>query len=399
MPITIVPPPAKSAGPEPVITKPPAVELIEKTTPTPGPKPFTAAVFGKDETKREQPKAPDAPAKPDEKKAEATPPTPPAADDDAPAELKGNEKQMSRWKQLRMQEEQARKERDEFKTKYETETKTLGERAAQVEKELTETKARFNPEEYERLKTEREELFQKVRLLDVTRTPEWQKEFNVPMERAVKHVVAQVAEENKAKVEWLLKQPPSNQRTEALEEIASDMGPLRAGQIGIGVAAYDDVRSRMEAVLADEKNLVERHTQFQKEQDEANQAASKLKVAKEFEATFETVKKDFAESGLPIFTRIEGNEAHNAEVEKAINEAKSLAQNDDRAVRTRLAFGAVMGKHAVTALNAIIDENKKLTEMVAQFQRGLPSGQQKGADNGEQKVQTDRPFSATVFGR
>ncbi len=300
------------------------------------------------------------PAKPKEQPVKAE--TAPSVDDEPPAEIK-SEKGKSDWKTFKTKLAEAEKIKAELETKYTTETGTLKQQKEELERQFNELKSKADPEAFERLKGEREELSLRLRVKDVTSDPEWQKAFVAPVNEAMKEALAMVPAELQKKAEWMLKQPDSQERTEALEEMIGGLRPLAQSRFANALSKIDGTRARADALLADTPKLVERYEASRRVHGEAQ--ANQAKVDKN--RTFEAVASKF--TALPY---AETPEESAKVAQEAVAQARTYFESGDPEATARMANWAVFGEKAFPRITHLETALKNANDMIKQLQGSKP---------------------------
>lgn len=284
-----------------------------------------------------------------------TPPTEkPVADkpaidpEDAPVEIK-SDKGKSDWKKIKEAREAAEARAKEFETKYSTETATLKEQLAAKEKEIAEARAAFDPAEVERLRAEHKAVNDELKLLEVTRSPEWKQHFVVPVEKATAFAVSLIPEESKAMAQWYLTQPDSPQRTEALEQLMAGLGPLKVGQFANAITTIDSTRARASELLADNAGLVERYQKGKQTERESQALQERVAADKEFKA----VRDRVLAAKMPWSINESDSEKAASE---GMDKARSYFEAADAPTKARVATWAAYGEAAYPQMQALMKE-------------------------------------------
>lgn len=208
------------------------------------------------------PAAPAAPAKPIEP-AKAV-----ADDSDIPPEIK-SPKAREDWKTVKAARDQARKEADEYKAKLAEFEKRLAEQSApKVPEELTKRMAD--------LEREREELSERLRLVDVERHPKFQAYFEGKTQRLTEAAKNIVGQEHAAKVERIIKLTDAEQRSTMLDELMNELRPSQQTRLGAVVA---DIEALQQERAAEIGNARTRWEQLQEETKAQQQASAQARLA------------------------------------------------------------------------------------------------------------------------
>jgi hypothetical protein len=277
--------------------------------------------------------------------------TPPNSDD-LPPEVK-SEAAKSNWKKLKEFKEAAEKRATEFEERM----KVIQAEKEAREKEFADLRSQYNPDEIAKIKAEREQLHSQLRMRDVQALPEFKRFYTDPIEGAIKTATSLVPEEKRRQAEWLLRQPESPDRTAALESLAEGLSPLAAGRFGAVLDNLESKRSDMQSVLANEKDLVAGY--------EAQQIASRNKA-------IEAASRQLAESKIPVFTKIDGNDAHNKAVDESFQLAAKYATVSAPSQVAQLAHWAVVGQRIFPNLQEALKRAEKAEAQIAKMTAAAP---------------------------
>lgn len=224
---------------------------------------------------------------------------PPKADD-MPANPKAAD-----WKKLKT-------ERDEWQKKYEAVSKYEKE-SAELKAKLSEVQTKFNPEEIETIRKERQTLAEHLERVALEQTPKFKDYYDSKFESALSLAVDSVGKEQADKIKAVLEAPRSKWRKDALNEIIGGMeNEVDKLQLLSAVNRYDEVRGEREKQLADHKTNMSKYREVEAQrQKEAEQADENRRR----ELVTGTLKK--AVEKFESFKEIEGNAEHNESVKKA----------------------------------------------------------------------------------
>ena len=293
------------------------------------------------------------PKLPEKKAAEE----PKLGDEDMPPEIKSDKgkENWRTWKQKYSKLETDYSESQKKITEYEAKLK------AEVDRLTGEMSRRVDPTEYEALKKERDEVQFKLRLKDVQEDPSWQSQIVKPMSDALELARQNCPRENRVQLERLLTQAPSDERTDAIEELVSGLSPLKQTNIARAMNEVDAVMKKRESLLADSKGLVQRYEEFQKRTAEE----SKLSARRELETEADAVLNAAIKSGFGIFKDSPEN----------VTLARQYATSDLSARdRAHIAAWAVQGQKLTPLLQEAAAEIEKLKGQIAKMTATAPRG-------------------------
>ena len=318
-----------------------------------------------------------------------------APDDDTPPEVK-SEAGKNAWKTYKERLKATEKERDELKLKYETETKGFAAKQAELEQKMTEAKAAYDPVEFERLKKEKDELWNTVRRTKVTELPEFKRNFTEPLDRITKAALESVTPDKRPQLEWLLKQPNSTDREERLNDLTSSLSSITTARLANAVVQVDEIRDRMNNVLAQEKEVSDAYEAQQLQIKERTTAQQKIDAQKAIEEAAAEIRN----SKLPGFTEIEGDTAHNAAVAAAFEKAKSLgfnlAEKNDRRGIAKIAHMAVLTETLIPMLQKQFSEMEELKATIAKLQANQPGTRPASQSSGASTPDDKQPFRRSL---
>jgi hypothetical protein len=293
-------------------------------------------------------------------------------DPDMPPETKSEEGKKG-WKTWKENFKKLEVERDTLRKEREDLEKSLRSQIEGITKELEVAKKGYiPPDEIEALKKEREELRLKLRVRDVQEDPSWQEQIAKPLKEHMDSALQAVPREQRALLERLLSQPPSDARMDALDDLAQSLSPIRQTKLGAAVAEIDKVNKRREALMSDQKALADRYEAFQKESAQAQST----RIKQEHQSAIDSLLKIASDpqKGLGVF--IPGaDEQGKQSAYEAASKARAYATSDlSPQDRANLAAWAVQGEHSVALLRAAHDEISKLRSQLEKVTAAKPSG-------------------------
>ena len=319
------------------------------------------------------------------------------ADDEIPADVK-SESAKKGWSALKEEKARLAKERDEWKTKYESEFPTTKKALEERERELNEVKSKFNPDEIEKLRKERDELDERLKLTDITSSKGYQDRFIKPVKEAIKTAVDAFPADHQARAKYLLNQAPSSERTDQLEALIEEagLGRLKAGLVGNSILSIDRVKAEHDALMANQSEVVKAHEEYKQNQTKAQLAATQA----EWDKALQTVRSKVESAKYPFLSKIdptaEGASAHNAAVDEALREAAEWSKASTAEERLHVAHLAAIGKRS---LNELATTRKELAEIRAQLAKLTAASPKSGAPSGEAKKGPSKsPFTEALRG-
>lgn len=256
----------------------------------PGGQPLPATAAKAKDAGAQQPAAPAATATPQN-------------DDEPPADIK-SEAGKANWKMLRARG-------NEFEAKW---------KAAQTEienykKNPPKPAEPQIPADYEELKKNHAELDEKLKLLDIERHPKFQKHFGAKLESALT-TAKNIGGETLAN---LLKLPDSDFKTEQLENVLKSLSPLKQTMLGSLLLDVEKINNERASELNSAKENYAKYISIQEAQQKQQQEYQKQQADRVFTQELEQATK-----GLPVFQKVEGNDAWNKQVDSAIQNARNI---------------------------------------------------------------------------
>lgn len=254
----------------------------------------------------ETPKAPVEPA------AEKTPPVEANDDDEPVPAIIKSQKAADEFRNLRrtLKSQIKAKEAEIFGLKKKV------EEVSHTQPVITQTPS-IDVKEFERLKTEREQLVDQIERVSLEASPRFKAKFDkvtTEIEASAKDAAGEKAEEALS----LLKMTPSKYRKEKLNEIVADLGPADQSALVIAFARMDQARAEKEDVLNNHREYIQQlqSEELAKQQEQQSLAQAKreyiikqaMEVAKDFEA----------------FQHKEDDPTHNAEADEYRSEVAAF---------------------------------------------------------------------------
>lgn len=331
------PAPAAPAAPAPITPPAPAPEApkpVEKA-------PEKASLVP-------EPKAPEAP------KVEVKAPEKPAVDPKATTTV---EPQKLRAEQFKVVETQ----RDEFRTKWETEQK----RAAELEAKLA---AAAVPPELESWKTRAEKAEEIVKQVAIAHTPEFKRAFTSKITELQTEAKEAVGAEHADKIAKLLKAPPSEHRDEQIESIAEELSSYKQVSLNRAYSELKRTERERDAELSKSDENIGKLEELHAEQN-------RQEIAKRRQQTILALQNELPKfSFLPEFRTVEGNAEHNAIVSENTKTVQHIVTSDlPPEERARIAVYAVKGMKSIET-DAIRDALiSKLQAQIAEMQAANPN--------------------------
>jgi hypothetical protein len=319
----------------------------------------------KTETAKTEPAKPD-PAKPDALVPEITADSKVApAEEGLPPSIK-TPKAAEEFKVIKSQ-------RDEWKTKAEAHEVALKARDEELTKLREAAKNPAIPDEVktrlENAEKEIEEYKKRLREADLERDPQFEAYFK----GGVKNILTQAEAlhpEKGSELTKLIQLPESEYRTQRILEIHGEMDGLKQAKLAKLVIDHDNLVAEKQAALSNNSEHLK--------QMAAQRAARTEAEAKETMAKIATAKQtelSRAREHLQSFKPVDGDEAHNSGVKE--REAIVDAFFEGKLPADQLSKLPIWAAHGMylhkTAVPALLEQVRRLTEQVKGFQAASPS--------------------------
>lgn len=268
-------------------------------------------------------------------KAIATPPTKPAkASEDAPPSkpaetaksspaAKQGEPQLEegeKWPRTAKDWDafkKARKEREDVLSKERDELK---KRLSELEPEYKALKEKPQlPADYEQLKKERDAYDEQLKLLNVERHPKFKAYYEGKTNTVIESAKRIVGKDKANDVERILKMPDGDFKDTQLEELISDLSPIKQSQVGAAINELSRIESERQGEIANAKANYEKVMA-----DQQGQAQSAYKQA---EQLVDSVIKELSEGdkAMPFLQSRKDDENWNKDVQQRLELTKRIS--------------------------------------------------------------------------
>lgn len=247
--------------------------------------------------------------------------------------------------------------------------KIRAERDAKA-KELEELRKAIDPEIQEKLKkaeTEREELSNRLRLLDLERHPEFIKKYDdkiSTVETSMKSLVGTDGE----KLVQLLKAPKSEYRDNQIDEIVDTLTPAKKATLGSWLVRYEEIHSEKAAEVEQaRKNYSEVASRYKTREVEGVKEAAN-RSSQVWSKVVDSAKE------LEVFVPKEGDEAWNTELTQRQELARQIfsGQNSEEDLAKAALWAAAAPKYR-ELLYAQIEINRRLQDQLTKVSSSGPT--------------------------
>ena len=237
--------------------------------------------------------------------------------------------------------------------------------------ELTELKAKLTTLEnsdvdkiVDDLKTERDDLSQRLKLAAIERHPKFQQEFEAKVNTITKQAERLVGDENAARITELLGMADSDYRSNSIEELMMELSTTKQTQLGSLLARIDEVRMERESALANADDTYQQIIQEQQAQrDTAMAESNKL---------FDNVANDA--SNLEVFAIRDDDDEWNTEVKQRVDMARGIfsGENDPKELARASLWAAAAPKYRELLVSQI-ELNRRLRKQIGENGSANPS--------------------------
>lgn len=246
------------------------------------------------------------------------------------------------------------KERDEWKTKYES-----GEKNWKATPAI--------PPDYESIKKERDQFDQTLRTIAVENHPKFKAYFEGKTEEQFKLAEAIGGEKGKEIVE-LLKSPDSQWKDARLSDLMTTLSPLQQSRLG-------GVMNNLTAIQSERANEIARakaaHDQIA-QQESAKAKERQTKAEELFTQTASTLQDP--KNGMPAYQPRDGDAKWNDSVKARIESARSLLfGQQEPAALIKAALDAVALPAVLEQSKALMEENSQLKTQLKELQSAQPT--------------------------
>lgn len=259
-------------------------------------------------------------------------------------------------------------ERDQFKTELET-----------TKQEIEKLRKQGPSPELDTLRKERDELSEKLKLIDVREHPEFKRRFDGKTTAQLEMAKRIVGADKADKITALLKLPDSQYRNEQIEALSADLSVMQQGRLANVINALGEIESERDGEIAKAKADFERMKTEQGEKAKTEQAQFQAQSEKAFN---ELVKE--AQEKNPLFQIKENDQEWNNGVKSRIEAAKGLLFGQTgQDTLMKAAMAAVSVPVIVGAYQGVVEENKKLQAQIKELTAAQPKVDAPNASNGQ----------------
>lgn len=288
-------------------------------------------------------------------------------------------------------ESEAKEEKEEKGTKESrssSDFKKIKEDRDTAKKELGELKDKLVELEnsdvdkvMEDLKTERDDLSQRLKLAAIERHPKFQQEFEAKVSSITEQAKRIVGEHNAERVAELLGMADSEYRSNGIEELMLELTTTKQAQLGGLLSRVDEVSFEREAAL---NNADETYKQIMSDQ-QAQRDAQMAESGKMFDSVAAEA------TNLEVFAQRDDDSDWNTEVQQRVDMARSIfsGDNDPKELARASLWAAAAPKYR-ELLASQIELNRRLRKQIGDAGGANPSLSTSG---GEGKPAASKSFA------
>ena len=231
----------------------------------------------------------------------------------------------------------------------------------------------------EQLKTERDDLSQRLKLAAIERHPKFQKEFQSKVDGVIEQAKRIVGSENADRVAELMQMGESEYRNNSLDEMMMELSTTKQAQLGSLLTRIDEVRYERASALENAEQTYQQMMADQAKQHEAQLA--------ETHKLFDNVVSEA--SNLEVFANRDGDDSWNAEVKERVDMARGIfsGENDPQEL-ARASLWAAAGPKYRELLVQQIELNRRLQKQLGDQGEANPSV----SSNGGPKKEAPKDF-------
>jgi hypothetical protein len=245
--------------------------------------------------------------------------------------------------------------------------KTLETELTEVRKKITDSTA-ASPE-LDTLRKERDELSDRLRILDVERHPKFKSYFETKVKSQVELAKRIVGTEQGESAAKLLTLPDSDYKTQQIEELMLNLTPLQQSRFGGVLNALSEIESERESEIAKGRENYDKMTSEQQSAQQQKVAA----VEKQFNDI--ALRAQDLKDGHAIYQKREGNHEWNSAVEKRLETARNLFFGKNVKVEqvAAAALAAAAMPAILTGYQELQKEAESLKAQIAELCKSSPA--------------------------
>jgi len=235
----------------------------------------------------------------------------------------------------------------------------------------------------EQLKTERDDLSERLKLAAIERHPQFQKEFQSKVDSITEQAKRVVGADGADRIAELLQLADSEYRSNGLEEVMLELSTTKQAQLGSLLSRMDEVRYDRAAALENHEATYQQMVADQGKHQEAQLA--------ETNKLFDNVLNDA--SKLEVFASREGNDEWNTEVQQRVDMARSIfsGENDPQELARASLWAAAAPKYRELLVQQI-ELNRRLQKQLGEEGSANPS-----VTSGGGETKQEAPDFVTAF--
>lgn len=278
--------------------------------------------------------------------------------------------------------EKAGKQWDELKSRHATETQTLKAEIERTKSELAAAKSNGDAADVKALKEELKQYRELVRDVAIEKDPAFKQRFE-PREKTAIEAAKLAAGDKGAKLETLLKSPPSPWRDEQIEAIKEDLSDSSKRRVDSALLLLDQIDLEKQSEIAMQRATFEQRQIMTASQQKEQQAAQAREMATVFENTLKTWTDPKA--GHPFFTEKEGDAEHNSGVAAAKALAKEIfSGNMSPEDLARAALWGASGDKILKGWQTAVARAEKAEKALAKIRGNQPGDGRNGSPETEE---------------
>ena len=268
----------------------------------------------------------------------------------------------------------------------ETERDNLAKRIAELEKAQPASATTEDPR-IAVLSKEREELSERLRLVEITQHPQFKAYYDGKINTQVEMAKKIVGPDNAEAIASLLKLPDNEYRQQRLDELVTTLSPIAQSRIGGVLNQLQEIEMDREGQIQKAKTDYAAMQEKTKKDQETARTTNLQKAESMFTTALSVVQNPKDKDGLFVFQKRDGDEEWNKGVDETVKTAKDLlfgTQPPEQLMKAALHAAAlpVMAKRYQEAQDKIKALEDQVAGLTAAQPRTTAGGGTEGGEGG-----------------
>jgi hypothetical protein len=238
-------------------------------------------------------------------------------------------------------------------------------------------------------KKERDELSEKLRLVDITNHPKFKAYYDGKTDAQINMAKRIVGSENAEAIATLLKLPDNDYRQGKIEELVSTLSPIQQSRVAGVLNSLNEIDIERDGQIEQAKKDYVKYQEDARVKSENQQKENLSKAESAFTSVLSTLQNPKDKEGLFIFQKQEGNEEWNKGVDERTAYAKEmLFGKHDPQMLIRAALHAAALPGVVKSYQTALDKINTLAEQVKGLSVAQPRVEVRTTPEGGEKAPT-----------